>query len=233
MSQVAEALRATRTRLERALLDAGRPRDAARLIAVSKQQPLAAIRTAFAAGQLDFGESYAQELDRKARELRDLTDLRWHFIGKLQTNKAKLVAPVAELIHSIDSLGLAQALLRRSGGRRIRCLVEINVAREPQKAGILPAQAGDFCRALLALPSLSLEGLMCLPPETEPPRPHFEALRALRDDLEARLDTSLPELSMGMSSDFEQAAAAGATLVRVGTALFGPRSRPEEEPTQA
>jgi pyridoxal phosphate enzyme (YggS family) len=223
MSEISEALGEIRTRLERALLEAHRPRDGARLVAVSKQQPVSAIREAYAAGQRDFGESYAQELARKAPDLGDLRDLRWHFIGKLQTNKAKLVAPVAELIHTVDSGGLAEALVRRSSGRRVRGLLQINIAREPQKAGVLPEAAADACRELLAVTGLSLEGVMCLPPEGEPARPHFDALRALRDELEARCGTPLPELSMGMSADFEAAAAAGSTLVRIGTAIFGAR----------
>jgi PLP dependent protein len=223
MSGIAAALEGVRGRLARALLEADRPRDAARLIAVSKQQPASAIRDAHAVGQRDFGESYAQELAGKAAELRDLPDLRWHFIGKLQTNKAKLVAPVADLIHTVDSRALGEALVRRGEGRPVRCLLEINVAREPQKAGVLPENAGDLCQALLGIRGLTLGGLMCLPPEAEPPRPHFDALRTLREDLERRLGVSLPELSMGMSADFEIAAAAGSTLVRIGTAIFGPR----------
>jgi len=228
MSEIANTLAAVRARLERALQGAGRSHDAARLIAVSKQQPASAIREAHDAGQRDFGENYAQELAAKAAELRDLPDLRWHFIGKLQTNKAKLVAPVAELIHTVHSEALAEALVRRGGGRRVRCLLEINVAREPQKAGVLPEDSGPICDALLRVSGLALEGLMCLPPEAEPSRPHFESLRALRDDLERRFGVSLPELSMGMSADFETAAATGATLVRIGTAIFGPRLARED-----
>jgi uncharacterized pyridoxal phosphate-containing UPF0001 family protein len=132
------------------------------------------------------------------------------------------------LIHTVHSEALAEALVRRADGRRLRCLLEINVAREPQKAGVLPEDAGPVCDALLRVSGLALEGLMCLPPDGEPSGPHFGNLRALRDDLQRRFGVSLPELSMGMSADFETAAATGATLVRIGTAIFGPRRRRED-----
>jgi pyridoxal phosphate enzyme (YggS family) len=233
MAGVAEALEAVRARLASALVEAGRPADSARLVAVSKQQPEAKIREAYAAGQRDFGENYAQELRDKARALADLTDLRWHFIGHLQANKAKYVAPVAALVHAVDGVAIARELARRAGGggtpehpiagRRLPCLVEINVGGEAQKSGVLPSAALELCLELRQVEGLELRGLMCLPPEGRPARPFFAELRQLAEDLGGKLGQPLPELSMGMSSDFEDAVREGSTIVRVGTAIFGDR----------
>ncbi len=224
MSPVAERLAAIRARVQAAARRAGREPASVRLIAVSKQQPEAKIREAHAAGQRDFGESYAQELAAKAQALSDLPDLQWHFIGHLQSNKAKLVAPVVSWLHSLDSPRLAEELGKRRGGEALRCLVEVNIGREPQKHGVAPAQVGEVAEALLALPGVSLQGLMALPPAGDAAGGHFAALRRLRDELSARLGRPLPELSMGMSDDFEAAIAEGATFVRVGTAIFGART---------
>jgi pyridoxal phosphate enzyme (YggS family) len=140
----------------------------------------------------------------------------WHFLGALQTNKAKLVAGRAALIHTCDRLALAQEIAKRApAGQRV--LLEVNVGREPQKAGVLPEEAPALLEQVRALPGLRCEGLMCIPPLEQDPRPHFRALR----ELAARLE--LAELSMGMSADYEIAIEEGATLVRVGTAIFGER----------
>ncbi|MHB8419021.1 MAG: YggS family pyridoxal phosphate-dependent enzyme [Myxococcales bacterium] len=223
MAGVAGALAAVRARVAAALAEAGRPPDAARLIAVSKQKPAALLREAYAAGQRDFGESYAQELRDKARELADLPEVRWHFVGRLQENKAKYVAPVATLVHAVGDVGLARELARRGGGRTIRCLAQINLAHEPQKSGVAPEEALALCRELAATPGVALQGLMCIPPDGPPARPFFRALRELRDELAEELARPLPELSMGMSHDFEDALREGATLMRVGTLIFGER----------
>lgn len=223
MDGIAQALREIRARLEAALALAGRPPGAATLVAISKRQPESALRAAYAAGQRDFGESYAQELRDKARALGDLPLLRWHFVGHLQPNKAKYVAETAGLVHALDAIETAKALANRAGGRRLRCLVQVNLGREPQKRGVPAEAAESFCRSLLHLPEIELAGLMCLPPEGEAARPHFAALGALRDDIARSLGTRLPELSMGMSLDFEDAVREGATLVRVGSAIFGAR----------
>ncbi|MHB1843317.1 MAG: YggS family pyridoxal phosphate-dependent enzyme [Deltaproteobacteria bacterium] len=223
MERVTERLSAIHERIARAARQSGREAGAVRLVAVSKTKPASDLRAAYVAGQRDFGESYAQELRDKARELSDLTDLRWHFIGHLQANKAKYVAPVASLVHAVDSWETARELSRRAAGRALRCLIEVNLASEPQKAGVPPEETQPFAQSLLALPSLELSGLMCLPPAGEPARRHFERLRRLRDELSVALSRPLPELSMGMSDDFEDAIAEGATLVRVGTAIFGDR----------
>jgi pyridoxal phosphate enzyme (YggS family) len=220
---VTEALQAVRARLEAALREAGRPVASARLVAVSKEKPQAMIREAYAAGQRDFGESYAQELRDKARMLADLTDLRWHFIGGLQSNKAKYVAPVAALVHAVDNVALGRELAKRAGGRTLPVLVAINIGREPQKSGVLPQQALELCRELREVRGLELRGLMCLPPEGQPARPFFAELRKLGAELSQELGQPLPELSMGMSGDFEDAVREGSTIVRVGTAIFGDR----------
>ena len=192
------------------------------LVAVSKTQPAAAIRAAYAAGQRDFGENYAQEWREKADALADLPDLVWHFIGALQTNKVKYLVGRVGWIHTVDRLALAEELSRRSAGRGVttRVLLEVNVAGEASKAGCAPGDVERLAEAVRRLPGLELRGLMCIPPAEGDPRPHFAALRALRDRL------ALPDLSMGMSGDYPLAVAEGSTLVRVGTAVFGARPSP-------
>lgn len=215
------ALDEVRARIERAATAAGRDPSTVRLVAVSKTKPASAIREAYAAGQRDFGENYAQELDQKARELADLTEIRWHFIGHLQSNKAKLVAPVAHLVHAVDSASLASALAKRAPGR-LGVLVEVNVGGEAEKHGVAPSEVGALLDAIEREPNLELRGLMTMPPhDLALARRAFEELGALRDRHGGA--ARLPELSMGMSDDLEIAIACGATLVRVGTAIFGAR----------
>ena len=210
---VGERLRALRARLP--------PR--VTLVAVSKTHPPEAVREAYAAGQRDFGENYAQEWRDKAAALADLPDLVWHFVGSLQTNKVKLLLgaapPRAAWVHTVDREELARELSKRATARGagVKVLLEVNVAREPQKAGCAPEEVPRLAAAVGALPGLELRGLMCIPPAEGDPRPHFRALRALRDRL------GLPDLSMGMTADLEAAVEEGATLVRVGTAIFGAR----------
>ena len=189
------------------------------LVAVSKTQPPEAIRAAYAAGQRHFGENYAQEWREKADALADLPDLVWHFIGGLQTNKVKYLAGRVHAIHTVDREELARELSRRSGqkGAVARVLLEVNTGGEATKGGCAPADAPALAAAVRALPSVELRGLMCMPPPEEDPRPHFRLLRELRDRL------GLAELSMGMSADWEIAIEEGATLVRIGTAIFGAR----------
>ncbi len=227
-SQVAENLMAVRERIARAALRAGRDLRSVKLVAVSKVQPLDALRAALAAGQRALGENYAQELRDKAEALSAHDPPPgWHFLGALQTNKVKYVVGRAHLVHTCDRPSLAQELSKRAVAQGIvqRVLVEVNVGREAQKAGALPEAAGPFVRALAQLPGLSCEGLMCIPPAEGDPRPHFRALRTLRDHLlrEGLHPGPLAELSMGMSADYEVAVEEGATLVRVGTAIFGAR----------
>ena len=225
---IAAALENVRERVRAAAIAAGRDPGSVTLVAVSKKQPEAAIREAYACGQRDFGENYVQELLQKAEQLQDLTDLRWHLIGHLQRNKAKRVAELVSLLHTVDTIELAQELNARlasaSPDRRLPVLVEVNIAGEPQKHGAAAADLPELLSGIEAFPKLQLRGLMCVPPASEDPaaaRPHFDHLRELqrRHGGLARL----PELSMGMTHDLEHAVAAGATLVRLGTAIFGAR----------
>jgi pyridoxal phosphate enzyme (YggS family) len=225
---VAVALSEVQARIREAARASGRDPDAVKLIAVSKTHPATAIREAYAAGQRDFGENYVQELLQKAEALRDLTELRWHLIGHLQRNKVKQVAPLVSLLHTVDSVELAHELDKRvsaaTPARRLPVLVEVSIAGEEQKHGAAPEALAQLLAGIEALPALALRGLMCVPPFAEDAaaaRPHFERLRALRDQHGGV--SRLPELSMGMTHDLEQAVAAGATLVRVGTAIFGAR----------
>lgn len=219
-------LAAIQTRIEEAARRAGRATGSVRLVAVSKTKPIEAIRAAYAAGQRDFGENYVQELAQKADALADLGDLRWHAIGSIQRNKAKVIARVASVVHAVDRTELASELDRRAeaGGRSLEVLVEVNVAGEATKAGCAPGDLGPLLDALARMPRLRVVGLMTMAPYVDDPelaRPVFAELRALRDRHGGA--ASLPELSMGMSHDFEVAIAEGATLVRVGTAIFGSR----------
>ncbi len=222
---IAERLAAVRARIAEATTRAGRPEGSVRLLAVSKTKSEALIREAYAAGQRDFGENYAQELATKAMALADLKDLRWHMIGPLQRNKAKLVVPVAKVVHTVDRPELAEELSKRAAGtgKTPQVLLEVNVAGEASKAGCTPEGAVGLAALVRQLPHLDLVGLMTIPPDTddrELARPFFRRLRELRD----ALGGGLTELSMGMSHDFEIAIEEGATIVRVGTAIFGARS---------
>jgi pyridoxal phosphate enzyme (YggS family) len=189
------------------------------LVAVSKTQPAEAVRAAYEAGQRDFGENYAQEWREKADALRDLADLRWHFIGGLQTNKVKYLAGRVAYVHTLDREELARELSRRfaAKGATARVFLEVNTAGEATKSGCAPDDVPRLLEAARALPALEVVGLMCIPPAEEDPRPRFRILRALRDRL------GLRELSMGMSADWRAAVEEGSTFVRVGTAIFGER----------
>lgn len=197
------------------------------LVAVSKRHPAAAVREAHALGVRIFGENYAQELVAKAAEVGALPGIAWHMIGHLQTNKVRHVAPVAACVQTVDSPHLAEELSKRvaRSGRSLDVLLEVNVAEDPAKSGCAPADLGPLIDAVLAQgPALRLSGLMTMPRETDDPeeaRPVFARLRALRDAHGGA--PRLPHLSMGMSDDFEIAIEEGATIVRVGTALFGER----------
>jgi PLP dependent protein len=213
---IAENLAQVRERIERQCMRCHRRTDSVKLLAVSKAQPLRAVAEAFAAGQSAFGENYAQELHEKADTL---PEAEWHFIGALQTNKVKLVVSHAALVHTCDRLALAKELDKRAAANNVvqNVLLEVNVGREPQKGGVLPEQLDELYARVRDLPALRCDGLMCIPPADQDPRPHFRALRELRDRL------GLRELSMGMSADYELAIEEGSTIVRVGTAIFGER----------
>ncbi|HXX68243.1 MAG TPA: YggS family pyridoxal phosphate-dependent enzyme [Polyangiaceae bacterium] len=224
---IAAALAEVHTRIERASRECGRDAATVKLIAVSKEKPPACIREAYSAGQRAFGENYAQELASKAAELSDLQDLEWHFIGHLQTNKARVVARHAHFVHTVDSPVLARELGRRAAKERtsaLPVLIEVNVGGEPQKAGATPGDIAEVMAAVRAEPALVLRGLMTVPPAADPAASTrvFETLSALRS-LHGG-PAALPDLSMGMSGDLEAAIRCGATLVRVGSAIFGPRA---------
>ena len=224
---IADGLAAVRDRVAAAERAAGRPPGSVRLVAVSKKMTADDVRAALAAGQRLFGESYGQELrDKRAALAADAPAPEWHFIGPLQGNKVKYVAGQVSLVHSVDSVALAEVIEAR--GVPQACLVQVNVAGEASKHGVAPAALGALLDRFAAFAHLRCAGLMLIPPlgpSPEAARPHFAALRALRDaeHARARPNVDLTELSMGMSDDFEVAIAEGATLVRVGTAIFGRR----------
>jgi pyridoxal phosphate enzyme (YggS family) len=223
---IADALAAVRASIRASAAAAGRDPADVHLLAVSKGHPAEAVREAYAAGQRHFGENYVQELVGKARALADLGDLRWHFIGHLQRNKARDVARVATTIHTVDRIELGQELERRAEGR-LEVLVEVNVAAEPQKSGCLPEATLALLDGLRGFEKLHVIGLMAIPPATEDPmaaKPHFAALRTLAEQARAAGHAEVRELSMGMSHDFDVAVREGSTWVRVGTAIFGARA---------
>jgi pyridoxal phosphate enzyme (YggS family) len=227
VSELTTRIDAVRARIAQAVLRAGRPPGSVRLLAVSKRHPPTVVRQAHDLGLRSFGENYAQELVAKAAETGPLPELEWHMIGHLQTNKARLVAPVAAWVHTVDSAHLANALARRAAQleRSIQVLLEVNVSGDPAKSGCAPKDLGAVVEAVLAeAPVLKLRGLMTMPPYTDDPeraRPVFAELRALQS-LHGG-PALLPELSMGMSHDLEIAIEEGSTIVRVGTAIFGRR----------
>lgn len=230
---IADRVRAVRERISRAAQRAGRRPEDVTLVAVSKTFPAEAMREAYAAGLREFGENKVQEGFRKAAELRDLRDagLRLHLIGHLQSNKAKKAVACFDAVHSVDGADLAQKLSRAAveAGRLLQVLVQVDLAHEPTKHGAGEDALYPLLEALRGLPGLRSSGLMVLPPfdlEPEAVRPWFRRLRELREAATARgLLSGGAELSMGMSHDFEIAIEEGATLVRVGTALFGERRR--------
>lgn len=225
MTQIARNLEEVRHRIKAAALKAGRDPAAVRLVAVSKTVDAERIRDALAAGQKIFGENYLQEARGKIEALGP--GAQWHFIGHLQTNKAKAAMALFHLIHSVDRLSLAQALEKAAAqtGKVQEILLQVDLGGEETKSGAPPQAAPELLRQVNRLPHLRVMGLMTLPPFLEPEavRPYFRGLRELRDRLLALEICPLPELSMGMSGDFETAIEEGATLVRVGTAIFGRR----------
>ena len=201
---------------------AGREPSAITLVAVSKSKPVSAIQALYDIGHRDFGENRAQEMTAKAVQLPG--DIRWHFIGGLQTNKTRLVRPITHLLHSMDREALAAAWAKGSG-LPPPVLIQVNTGREPQKSGALPEDVAALVYRVIEL-GLEVRGLMSIPPLTEDPeaqRPHFVALRRIRDELMPTHPT-LTELSMGMTDDYETAIEEGASMIRVGRAIFGART---------
>jgi hypothetical protein len=226
MTDIAENLKEVKKRIEVAAMKAARDPSSITLVAVSKVHPASSIRKAYQAGQRHFGENYAQELRDKAEELKDLEGIYWHFIGHLQRNKTKYVAPCVSLLETVDSPRLAEELARQAErfGRTVNCLVQVNVGEEEQKSGCEARETEQLVQVIEKTPGLCLSGLMTIPPwdlEAEETRRYFKALYQLREELGGA--KRLPHLSMGMSHDFEEAVKEGATFVRVGTAIFGTR----------
>ena len=231
MSSVAENLERVREQVAEAAAKVGRAVDEIQLIAISKTHDAEKVRAAYGAGQTLFGESRVQEARAKIPLLP--SSLRWHFVGHLQKNKIRHALPLFELFHSIDSLALAHEMNRIADedGMHPRVLLEINVSGEGSKFGFKPETVRAEMESLLALPRLSIEGLMTIPPlaeNAEASREFFAQLREFRDALEKEFDLKLPQLSMGMTTDFRVATEEGATLVRVGTAIFGERSKKQK-----
>ncbi|MDL4864563.1 YggS family pyridoxal phosphate-dependent enzyme [Halomonas elongata] len=229
---LSESLTAVRERLAAALHAAGRPDDDARLLAVSKTKPAAMIREAWRLGQREFGENYVQEALDKQAELADLDDIVWHFIGPLQSNKSRIVAEHFAWIHSVDRERLARRLdaQRPASLGPLNVCLQVNISDEASKSGISLAELPALAEAVHGLPNLRLRGLMAIPAPCADPDEQRRPFIRLREALES-LRTRLPEapldtLSMGMSGDLEAAVMEGATLVRLGTAIFGARQRP-------
>lgn len=222
---VAAGLEAVRRRVERAAETSGRSPSDVTVVAVTKGFPAGVVADAVAAGAVDLGENRAQELREKAIAVSE--GVRWHFIGHLQTNKVRHVVGTAVLIHSVDRLGLADAVARRARAAGVvqDVLIEVNISGEAAKHGVEPAQAVDLARRVAELPGITVKGLMAMAPLSDDPersRPYFSDLRAIGEDVVSALPEAT-ELSMGMSRDFEVGIEEGATLVRVGEAIFGPR----------
>ncbi len=232
VKKIAENLEHVRAQIADAAEKKGRSPDDIELVAISKTHDAEKVHEAYEAGQILFGESRVQEARAKIPLLP--SGLRWHFVGHLQKNKIRHALPLFELFHSVDSLALAQEMNRiaNEDGTHPRVLLEVNVAGEGSKFGFKPENVRTEMELLLALPRLSIEGLMIIPPlaeKAEASRKYFVRLRELRAVLEREFDVKLPHLSMGMTNDFPIAVEEGATLVRVGTAIFGERSRTKRE----
>jgi pyridoxal phosphate enzyme (YggS family) len=227
VTQITDHLAKTLDRIANALASAGRAPDAAMLLAVSKQQPAAAIEAVYRAGQRRFGESFVQEALAKMEQLGRL-DIEWHFIGRIQSNKTRAIAERFQWVHTVDRARIAARLneQRPHFAPPLKVLIQVDLAGESQKGGVDAAALPALARFVAAQPRLELKGLMTIPPAEEPAdlgRARFERLAELKRELGGgglELDT----LSMGMSADFELAIAAGSTCVRIGTDIFGPRA---------
>ena len=228
---LSESFDTARARLAAALVQAGRPADGARLLAVSKTKPAAMIRETWQLGQRDFGENYVQEALAKQIELDDLEGIVWHFIGPLQSNKTREVAEHFTWVHSVDR----EKIARRLNDQRpielgpLNICLQVNISAEPSKSGVFLEELPGLAETVLSMPALRLRGLMAIPAPAEEPsaqREPFARLRQALDMLRQRFpEAPLDTLSMGMSADLEAAVAEGATLVRLGTAIFGDRDR--------
>lgn len=227
MTAISRSLQSVLDRIAAAERDGGRSRGEVRLIAVSKTKPAADIRAAYAAGQHAFGESYVQEALEKIRALADLA-IEWHFVGPIQSNKSAAIAAVFDWVHSVDRIKTARRLSEQRPPEResLNLCLQVNVSGEPTKSGVTPNALAELAAAVAGLPHVRLRGLMAIPQPLETmaeQRAPLRALRQLYDELNAN-GLALDTLSMGMSNDLEAAVAEGATMVRIGTAVFGPRA---------
>jgi pyridoxal phosphate enzyme (YggS family) len=223
---IAERLESVARRVERSARESGRAPEEVVTIAVSKRQPLERVLEAYELGVRDFGENQAQSFKERveAFEARGLRDVRWHFIGHLQTNKAKIVAPLAHRIHSVDRWSLVESISRRLPPEGVDVLVQVNLAQEAQKSGVAESEALELIEKLGAEAGIRFRGLMTLPPAGEDAGAYFDRLRGLADAVAKHVSGDDPvEVSMGMSGDFEQAVRCGATHLRIGTEIFGAR----------
>ncbi|TBW52200.1 YggS family pyridoxal phosphate-dependent enzyme [Marinobacter halodurans] len=235
MGSIADNMGVVTRRIQKATMAANRPADSVRLLAVSKRKPPEDLRAAAAAGQKAFGENYLQEAVEKMDALADLPDLEWHFIGPIQSNKTRDIAARFDWVHSVDRLKIARRLSdqRPDSLPPLNICLQVNVDNEDTKSGVALADIPALADAVLELPGLNLRGLMAIPDPDQPEASLRQSFRALADML-GRLRQAHPDakgldtLSMGMSGDLEIAIAEGATLVRVGTALFGARENPQQ-----
>ena len=228
MTAIAANLQAVRTRIATAERESGRTPSSVRLLAVSKTKPAGAVREAHAAGQRAFAENYVQEGVDKVQALRDLR-VEWHFIGPIQSNKTRAVAAHFDWVHTVEREKIAQRLSEQRGRdlAPLQICLQVNVSGETSKSGVAPAELPALVKAVAQLPQLHLRGLMCIPEPTDDivlQRARFAQLRGLLETLNAKLGLGMDTLSMGMSDDLETAIAEGATMVRIGTAIFGARA---------
>ncbi|MCC2618025.1 YggS family pyridoxal phosphate-dependent enzyme [Aestuariibacter halophilus] len=229
METIAERLKSALLSLQQSAVDAHRAPNSVQLLAVSKTKPVSDIVLAYEAGQRKFGENYVQEGVEKVQQLQDFKDIEWHFIGPLQSNKTRLVAEHFDWVQSIDRVKIARRLSeQRSPFKPLNVLIQVNINDEDSKSGVAPTEIAALAADIDALPNLILRGLMTIPAAAQSEQQlqqSFAHMHQAFTDLKAsypQVDT----LSMGMSGDMEQAIKAGSTMVRLGTALFGPRARP-------
>ncbi len=226
MTQITDHLRQVRDRVKKAASAAERTADEVTIVAVSKKQPLSAIEAAYSAGQRDFGENFVQEAISKIESL-DQSDIRWHFIGSIQANKTKDIARLFDWVHTVDRLKVANRLneQRPHYAAPLNVCIQVNLAEEPQKSGVAADEVGELVEAVCKLPQLRVRGLMTMPPvdaATDTVEALFLELARMQRSLVAQ-GFELDTLSMGMSADLETAVACGSTMIRIGTAIFGPR----------
>jgi len=228
-NRIEQRLDAVRERIRQAETAAGRPLGSVRLIAVSKTQPAEAVAAAYRCGQREFGENYVQEALAKQEKLAHY-DIGWHFIGPIQSNKTKLIAARFSWVHSVDRLKIAERLSdqRPEELPPLNICIQVNVSGEATKSGVAPEELGGLVEAIAELPRLRLRGLMAIPAPTDAAGLQHAAFRSLRQAAERFGDRRFDTLSMGMSDDLEAAVMEGSTMVRVGSALFGPRPRTAE-----